>query len=93
MSKTIFKNLAALSAATFVAACGGDDDDSVMFSVEVENISPVYDFLASGVFDTPVGADRPGPLMPGQAYEVSFAAAPGSRISFATMFVMSNDFF
>ena len=47
----------------------------------------------SGVFVTPVGADGPGPLTPGNAYEFSFVARPGDRLSFATMYVQSNDLF
>ena len=47
----------------------------------------------SGVFNTPVGADSPGPLTPGNAYEFSFVARPGDRLSFATMYVQSNDLF
>ena len=47
----------------------------------------------SGVFATPVGADGPGPLTPGSAYEFTFVARPGDRLSFATMYVQSNDLF
>ena len=47
----------------------------------------------SGVFTTPVGADGPGPLTPGNAYEFTFVARPGGRLSFATMYVQSNDLF
>lgn len=47
----------------------------------------------SGVFNTPVGAEGPGPLLPGGVYEFSFEAAPGYALSFATMFVQSNDWF
>ncbi len=46
-----------------------------------------------GVFNTPVGADGPGPLLPGGVYEFSFEAKPGYFLSFATMFVQSNDLF
>ncbi len=49
--------------------------------------------LASAVFNTPVGAGGPGPLLPGDAYEFSFEAYPGSYLSFANMFVPSNDLF
>lgn len=45
----------------------------------------------SDLFNTPVGAAGPGPLLPGHAYEFSFEANPGSYISLATMFVPSND--
>jgi hypothetical protein len=48
---------------------------------------------ASGAFNTPVGATEPGPLPPGEAYEFSVVAAPGEMLSFATMFVQSNDLF
>ena len=50
----------------------------------------------SGIFDTPVGADSPGPLTfmeTGNAYEFTFVARPGDRLSFATMYVQSNDLF
>ena len=47
----------------------------------------------SGVFTTPVGADGPGPLTPDNAYEFTFVARPGDRLSFATMYVQSNDLF
>ncbi len=48
---------------------------------------------ASGVFNTPVGAAEPGPLLPGEAYEFTIVAVPGDLLSFATMFVQSNDLF
>jgi hypothetical protein len=63
------------------------------FEVRIENVSEVFEYAASGLFNTPVGADAPGPLFPGGAYEFAFEAGPGSRLSFATMFVQSNDFF
>ncbi|MCB9716220.1 MAG: spondin domain-containing protein [Myxococcales bacterium] len=47
--------------------------------------------LQSGVFDTPTMAGAPGPLLPGDSYEFSFVAEPGTRLSFATMLVGSND--
>jgi hypothetical protein len=48
---------------------------------------------ASGAFNTPVGATEPGPLPPGGAYEFTVVAVPGDMLSFATMFVQSNDLF
>ncbi len=47
----------------------------------------------SGVFTTPLGADGPGLLTPGSAYEFTFVARPGDRLSFATMYGQSNDLF
>jgi hypothetical protein len=83
--------------ASTAAACGDDDAtppmESRTFEVTVENVSTVYDFPASGAFDTPVGMSAPAPIGPGEAYEFEFSAAPGSALSFATMFVQSNDWF
>ncbi|GJM30180.1 MAG: hypothetical protein DHS20C17_28150 [Cyclobacteriaceae bacterium] len=48
---------------------------------------------SSDLFNTPVGAAAPGPAVPGGAYEFSFSAEEGDYLSFATMFVQSNDLF
>jgi hypothetical protein len=64
-----------------------------MFKVMIENISDTPEFSSSGVFNTPDGAADPGPLPPGSAYKFTLGAAPGSKLSFATMFVQSNDLF
>ena len=67
---------------------------STQFTVRIENISPpVFAYIASGTFAVPSGADSPGPLPPGQSYGFSFEAPPGAKVSFATMFVQSNDLF
>jgi hypothetical protein len=48
----------------------------------------------AGAFATPVGADGPGPLPPGMAYEFEFQAEPPAQyLSLVTMFVQSNDLF
>lgn len=39
------------------------------------------------------GADGPAPAFPGDAYSFTFTASRGERLSFATMFVQSNDLF
>jgi hypothetical protein len=87
-----------MAAALFLGTVGCDDDPTeasgqTTFQVRIENESALYDFTASGVFNTPVGGASPAPIGPGEAYEFSFSAAPGSKLSFATMFVHSNDFF
>ena len=48
---------------------------------------------AKTLFNTPVGATEPGPALPGNSYETTFTAMPGERLSFASMFVQSNDLF
>lgn len=68
-------------------------EPKTVFTVRIDNVSPAYDFAASGAFTVPVGAEAPGPIGPGGAYEFDFTAAPGSKLSFALMFVPSNDFF
>jgi len=47
----------------------------------------------SAIVNTPVGATMPGPAHPGQAFEFTVSAQPGDRLSFATMFGTSNDWF
>ena len=49
--------------------------------------------MQHGVFNTPVGADGPGPIGPGGAYEFTVTAKPGMRLSVVTMFGQSNDWF
>lgn len=88
--------IALLMALVIVTGCdddGGPETGATEFEVRIENVSTVYDFSSSAVFDTPVGAGSPGPIGPGEAYEFTVSAAPGSKLSFATMFVQSNDFF
>jgi len=67
--------------------------EPTMFTVTIENVSTAFSFASSGVFNTPVGADAPGPLLPGATYEAEFNAPPGSYLTFATMMVQSNDLF
>ena len=63
------------------------------FRVRVENVAASYEFLNSGTFMTPIGAEDPSPIGPGGAYEFEFDAVPGSRLTLATMFAQSNDLF
>ena len=42
--------------------------------------------IGSGVFNTPVGANSPGPIGPGGTFEFTVSATPGTRLSFAMMF-------
>jgi hypothetical protein len=45
------------------------------------------------IFNTPDGANAPGPIGPGGSYSFTFDASPGDRLSLATMYIQSNDFF
>jgi hypothetical protein len=70
---------------------------------ESGNPMPLFDTLKSaertaqltttGWFDTPVGADKAGAARPGNAFEITVTAQPGERLSWVSMFGMSNDWF
>lgn len=47
----------------------------------------------SGIFNTPVGADKAGPLLPGGSFEFTFNAAEGMKLNFLAMYGQSNDLF
>lgn len=49
--------------------------------------------LLSGVFNMPVGAEKPGPLVPGGSFEFTFTATAGMKLQLAMMFGQSNDLF
>lgn len=96
--RQVMKLATALCAAVALGACGDDEElgpetGETTFEVTIENVSLAFDFTSTGVFNTPLGAAAPGPLASGESYEFLFNAGPGSRVSFATMFVQSNDFF
>lgn len=46
-----------------------------------------------GVFNTPVKAMAAGPIRPGDGYEFTFTAMPGTRLFLTQMFGQSNDWF
>ncbi len=46
-----------------------------------------------GVFNTPVGDDKAGPLLPGKSYEFSFSGTEGMKFSLIAMYGQSNDLF
>lgn len=66
---------------------------ATLFEVTIENISEPSGVFGAGAFAVPDGGDAPAPAFPGESYTVEFGAAPGHYLSFATMFVQSNDFF
>lgn len=91
-------SVALLALASLIANGCGDDSStspggSANFRVTVENISEDGDFPASGSFSVPTTRAGAGPIGPGEAYEFDVGALPGSYLSFATMFVHSNDLF
>ncbi len=92
----LFVGILSLMLLTLVSCKDDDPVDpvaSATFTVKIENAFVAKTFSQSGIFNTPVGASSPGPAMPGGAYEFTFYAGQGSYLSFATMFVQSNDLF
>jgi hypothetical protein len=63
------------------------------YTVTVENVSTNYMFFESGVTSIPEGASTAGPAHPGQSFKFSFHAGPNHKLSFATMYGLSNDGF
>lgn len=86
----------ATGATTSTTAATSPSEPAAMtyaFTVTIENASGMYSVADSGTFAIPEGADGPGALLPGSAHTFDVLAAPGSELSFATMFVQSNDWF
>ena len=52
-----------------------------------------HDAGRHGVFNMPAGADAPGPIGPGAAYEFNVSAGPKMKLTLVTMFGQSNDYF
>lgn len=96
MSKRIRLSIPLL-AVSFLLAIGfvaapASANESQQFVVSIDNVR-TFPFSSVHVFNTPIGENSAGPARPGDAYEFSFYAAPGERVSFATMLVESNDYF
>ncbi len=83
---------ASSSGGTSTGGSGGASG-ATLFNVTIENLEVELPIRQSGVVTIPVGADQAGPIGPGQSFELQFAAAPGDKLSFASMFGQSNDLF
>lgn len=70
-------------------AVAEDGDPSTL----IASLGANADVSSSGVFNTPVGASSPGPAFPTDVYMFTVVAIPGEKLSFATMFIQSNDLF
>jgi hypothetical protein len=82
------------------AACGDDSTppnnqqtQTQRLEVEIANVGERFALSTSGAFDRARGAAMPGPLMPGESFEIRCLVPHQSKLSFATMFVESNDLF
>jgi hypothetical protein len=68
-----------------------EDGNPAVLAQSLENSH--HSSTLHGIFNTPVGANAPGPLTPGAIYEFTFTATPGMKLSFTMMFGQSNDLF
>ena len=67
-----------------------EDGDPALLAATLAALPTVS---VADVFTTPDGEESAGPAVPGSSYSFTFAAVPGDYLSFATMFVQSNDWF
>lgn len=66
-----------------------DGDPSLL----AKKFAPKVGSVNEGVFNTPMGASMPGPLVPGNSFEFSFTATEGQKLDLVAMFGQSNDLF
>ena len=70
-------------------ALAEDGDPSAL----VTTLGTLPSVSVSGAFANPDGGTEVGPAFPGSTFAFTFEAVPGDYLSFATMFVQSNDWF
>ncbi|SMO79358.1 spondin domain-containing protein [Fodinibius sediminis] len=71
----------------------GNGPEEGMFDKLVSSLSSDGNVSERGGFNQPAGANGPGSLLPGEQYKFRFTAAQGDRLTFATMYIQSNDLF
>ncbi len=62
-------------------------------STLVTSLGALPTVSTASTFAIPDAATEPGPALPGSSYSFTFEAVHGDYLSFATMFVQSNDWF
>ncbi len=85
-----------MGAGVFFTTDEADRGQGLEALAEDGNPAPLAESLMEsnhGVQAVPDGADGPGPAFPGDSYSFSVTASAGEYLSFATMFVQSNDLF
>ncbi len=58
-----------------------------------ETLGSLMGVKSHGVANTPEMMSSPGPVTPGESYTFTVEASAGDKLSFATMYVQSNDLF
>ena len=64
-----------------------------MYTITVENVSVPYDYFEAGAEFGVSGGDATPPAHPGESITVHFHAGPNHKLSFASMYGASNDWF
>lgn len=94
LKKIATAGIPVLLTALFTVSCQNDDDtQSVMpqsAMLTVENVLQSQPLVQSGTFQ---GDGTPPVVFPGESVSISFYAAKGQALSFATMYGWSNDLF
>lgn len=89
-----FAFIAAMLLTGFAFTSCDDDDDDIRYDYEsvisFENVISMKEFVRSGTF---AGSSTDGIIMPGQSATITFSAAKGQYLMFATMYAYSNDLF
>ncbi|HEY3254110.1 MAG TPA: spondin domain-containing protein, partial [Polyangiaceae bacterium] len=67
-----------------------EDGNAAPLGASLESLSG---YLTGAIFNTPVAASAPGPILPGSKYQFTFDASPGDSLSFASMLAATNDVF
>ncbi|MEM7786061.1 MAG: spondin domain-containing protein, partial [Planctomycetota bacterium] len=98
MKNQLFFFFALFVVAILLAGCSeeeavlpGDPTPTTRFQVRLTN---TINLLSSAVFNTPDGANTPGPIADeGGSYTIQFKAQAGARLNFVNMLANSNDWF
>lgn len=85
--KSLFK--AGRKASAAIEAQAEDGDPTAL----ADKFLTVVGSTNLGVFNMPVGSDKPAPILPGDAFEFTFTASEGTKLNLTTMFGQSNDLF
>ncbi|MDX8338390.1 spondin domain-containing protein [Draconibacterium sp. IB214405] len=64
-----------------------------MYTITVENVSVHYNYFEAGAEFGVTGGDAAPPAHPGETITVNFHAGPNHKLSFASMYGASNDWF
>ncbi|WP_319500801.1 spondin domain-containing protein [uncultured Draconibacterium sp.] len=94
--KALRFTMAAVLAVILFTRCEKDemiDVPAEMYTITVENVSVPYHYFEAGAEFGVTGGDATPPAHPGETITVHFHAGPSHKLSFASMYGASNDWF